>query len=217
MTVYLSCSLTVWRSCCGHAFFGYPPMVKWRYILIHWQNVYITIHIWTQRTVIYSFNYQLWKNNWIGAQQIGSKYEDIHRLVHILKFWPICANLCTQYSACILSTSISLWMYCLQLHCWNKLTYLLKYSLIYLSACSGWRECTSASPAVTMTTTLLSTSTWSTSSWRWHAGFTSRYRTALDDSSNWSCILRTDGFSWAKFALTQVRRFAKLKFFRKKV
>ena len=77
MTVYLSCSLTVWRSCCGHAFFGYPPMVKWRYILIHWPNVYITIHIWTQRTVIYSFNYQFWKNNWIGAQQIGSKYEDM--------------------------------------------------------------------------------------------------------------------------------------------
>ena len=57
--------------------FGYPPMVKWRYILIHWLNVYITIHIWTQKTVIYSFNYQFWKNNWIGAQQNGSKYEDM--------------------------------------------------------------------------------------------------------------------------------------------
>ncbi len=52
-------------------------MVKWRYILIHWPNVYITIHIWTQKTVIYSFNYQFWKNNWIGAQQNGSKYEDM--------------------------------------------------------------------------------------------------------------------------------------------
>ena len=30
----------------GHiAFFGYPPMVKWRYILIQiWQNVHITMH-----------------------------------------------------------------------------------------------------------------------------------------------------------------------------
>ena len=55
----------------------WSPMVKWRYILIHWPRLYITIHIWTQKTVIYSFNYQFWKNNWIGAQQIGSKYEDM--------------------------------------------------------------------------------------------------------------------------------------------
>ena len=38
--MYLSRSLTVWRSCCGHAFFGYPPVVKWRYTLIYWPNVY---------------------------------------------------------------------------------------------------------------------------------------------------------------------------------
>ena len=30
-----------------------------------------------KKTVICPFNYQFWKNNWIGAQQIGSKYEDM--------------------------------------------------------------------------------------------------------------------------------------------
>ncbi len=46
-------------------------------VTIHWPNVYITMHIWTQKTVIYSSNYHLCKNNLIGAQQIGSKYEDM--------------------------------------------------------------------------------------------------------------------------------------------
>ena len=88
-------------------FFGYPPTVKWRYILIHWPNVYITIHIWTQKTVIYSFNYHFWKNNWIWAQQIGPKYEDMV-FIDWYTFWKIltlmspCITLCHLLSPCVI-------------------------------------------------------------------------------------------------------------------